>query len=29
MRPDGDALAVTLAEPVPAESALAFRFQFR
>ena len=29
MRPDGDALVVTLAEPVPAESALAFRFQFR
>ena len=29
MRSDGDALVVTLAEPVPAESALAFRFQFR
>ena len=29
MRPDGDALVVTLAEHVPAESALAFRFQFR
>lgn len=26
---DGDALVVTLAEPVPAESALVFRFQLR